>query len=146
MAEKLSQAEKELSKAKGMLEASESADEEITSLRSALYRAQEKNAKEELPEPTERRELPRGVVCIGGHENWIREMKLAVPDAVYLSHEVSWTDDQVRNASELWVNPKYIDHSSFWRAAGIARGQRIPILYFSSLSVKTCVGEMLGKR
>lgn len=144
LTQKLAKAETALGKARGKIDSYVGIDEEIASLRNALYRAQEKDS-DALPADTEpRRELPEGLVCLGGHENWIREMKLLVPGVTWLSHEVSWADDQVRNASELWINPKHLNHSSFWRAVGIARKHRVPVRYFSSLSVHTCVREIHG--
>lgn len=136
--EKLNRAEAELAQAKADMQ-------ELAPLRDALWQlhqAQEGIIEaEEAPE----REIPDGIVSIGGHATWASAMQRAVPNAAFLHADVSFQNSQIRNATELWFNLNVLSHGTYYRACNIARQYNIPIRYFGDLSIENSV-KMLKRK
>lgn len=117
--------------------------QELAALREALYAAQT-----DAPMPIEDniRSVPDGVLSLGGTEAWARQMRSELPQVVFLPADVSWTDAQVRDAAELWVQASYYSHSQYYRAMRLARQYKVPVYYYSGTSVGRCVEEIRTKR
>ena len=113
--------------------------QELADLRNLIFSQQEEmplQAEEsctvQFPVKTARR-----VVSVGGHPNWIRDMKVLLPDIAYFSAEVIPNKDILRNADVVWVQTQYISHAAFYRIVS-ALGQNTQLRYFSSKSARTC--------
>lgn len=115
----------------------ESYRQELAALRSALYATQDA-AEEDEPVDAPARAIPANIVCIGGTERWAQRMREVCPGIKVLPADVTFSDADVRNASELWFLPQYLAHSDFYRAVNVARASRVPVYYFPSTGVAAC--------
>ena len=117
--------------------------QELADLRDLIFSQQaemppqtEENCAVQFPVKTSRR-----IVSFGGHPNWIRDMKILLPDVAYFSAEVIPNKDILRNADVVWVQTQYISHAAFYRIIS-ALGQNTQLRYFSSKSARSCAEQM----
>lgn len=87
--------------------------------------------------------IPGKVVSVGGHPNWIREMKALLPSIAYFSAEVLPNKDILRNAHEVWVQTQYVSHKSFYRIIS-AMGPETQLRYFSGKSARHCAEQLVN--
>lgn len=87
--------------------------------------------------------LPGKIVSVGGHPNWVRDMKALLPNIAYFSAEVLPNKDILRNAHEVWVQTQYISHKSFYRILS-ALGTETQLRYFGSKSAQRCAVQLVN--
>lgn len=115
---------------------------EIISLRSALYAsATQEDPKEEKQPP---RDIPVGTIGIGGHPSWARELSKETGIKIW-PRGTTCPQAVLSSAPEVWIQPAYMDHSSFYAAIKAARKANVTVRYFSSTGVTRCVAEMRAK-
>ena len=122
--------QREIEKQNAEISQMKSEQQEISALREALYAAQEQDEGVVNVE-IQVREIPNGVICIGGTSAWARAMKERIPSVGFYPVDVSVQNSTVRNASEVWFRADYISHSDFYRVINITRQCGIPVHYFS---------------
>lgn len=116
--------------------------DEIISLRNALYRAiRPEDVREEKKAE---REIPPGTIGIGGHPSWARELSKETGIKIWPSG-TTCPQSVLSSAPEVWIQPAYMDHSSFYAAIKTVRKANVPVRYFSSTGVVRCVAEMRSK-
>lgn len=115
--------------------------QELASLRSALWQAQHGEG-DVAPEQQAERDLPDGILCLGGHATWAAQMQQELPQVTFIHADASWQDSQVRNASELWFNLGVMNHAQYYRAINLARQHNVPVNYFGSLSVPNSIRQL----
>ncbi|MGJ4851412.1 hypothetical protein ACH6CV_14310 [Bacillota bacterium Meth-B3] len=118
--------------------------QELAALRTALYAAQQAETGEPIPEAARLRDLPPGILSIGGRDTWARRMRELFPQAKFIPADVTFTDADVRGASELWFASQYMGHSDFYRAVSIARANNVPVRYFPSTGIEACARALTG--
>lgn len=118
-----------------------SEQQEISALREALYAAQEQD-DEPISAETQVREIPDGVICIGGTSAWAGAMKERIPAISFYPVGVSIQNSTVRSASEVWFRADYISHSDFYRIISVTRQYGIPVRYFSGQNLDRSEAEI----
>lgn len=133
-------AAKERDKRREDEKASQAADlSELASLRSALYLADQQDEDDGVTIEKATREIPKGLVFLGGLPQWRAEMAQRIPDAKLIPADVTLPEDMIRAASELWIEPSYLGHSSYYRAVAVAKAAGVPIRYFPGRNAERCV-------
>lgn len=122
------------------IDSTEGDRQELAALRSALYRAE---SAEEVREERRFREVPEGVISLGGADTWLNEMRERFPMVKFISPDASFADSDIRGASEVWFQAAYIGHKQFYKAIGIARANNVPVRYFSSTGVGRCAEDLV---
>lgn len=122
--------QREIEKQNAEISQMKSEQQEISALREALYAAQEQD-EGVVNVGIQVREIPNGVICIGGTSAWARAMKERISAVSFYPVGVSIQNSTVRNASEVWFRADYISHSDFYRVINITRQCGIPVHYFS---------------
>lgn len=123
----------------------ESLRRELTDLRQLIF-SQQQELDEECSEETAIEfpvKLPGKIVSVGGHPNWVRDMKALLPNIAYFSAEVLPNKDILRNAHEVWVQTQYISHKSFYRILS-ALGTETQLRYFGSKSAQRCAVQLVN--
>lgn len=115
--------------------------QELAALRSALYAAEQEDeqvSNDTVPElPADLR-----IVCMGGHQRWITQMRDALPDVVYIPAGSSADDQIIRNADAVWFRADYMSHSAYIPAIAACRAAKIPVYYFSARGADRCAAEL----
>lgn len=117
---------------------------ELADLRQLVF-AQQQELGEKCTEDTTIHfpvKLSGRIVSVGGHPNWIREMKALLPSIAYFSAEVIPNKDILRNAHEVWVQTQYMSHKSFYRIIS-ALGAETQLRYFGSKSARRCAEQVV---
>ena len=138
----LREKERECEEARKEIGAHRGDADEIASLRNALYRA---TRQEDVREEKKlEREIPQGTIGIGGHPSWARDVSKETGIKIW-PQGTTCPQSVLSSASEVWIQPAYMDHSSFYAAIRAARKSNVPVRYFSSTGVARCVLEMRSK-
>lgn len=117
---------------------------ELADLRQLVF-AQQQELVEESTEETAIQfpvKLPGRIVSVGGHPNWIREMKTLLPNIAYFSAEVIPNKDILRNAHEVWVQTQYISHAAFYRIEA-ALGEKTQLRFFTNQNARRCAEKIV---
>ena len=117
---------------------------ELADLRQLVF-AQQQELVEESSEKTTIQfpvKLPGRIVSVGGHPNWIREMKTLLPNIAYFSAEVIPNKDILRNAHEVWVQTQYISHAAFYRIEA-ALGEKTQLRFFTNQNARRCAEKIV---
>lgn len=90
--------------------------QELSSLRSALYSAEQEDEQlaevETFTPPTQR------IVCIGGHQRWVSQMAKALPNIRFISADVTLDYNVLNDAEAVWFKVDYMSHSQYTPAPG----------------------------
>lgn len=137
----LREAEKERDKAKKEADSHAGDASELAALRNALYAAS-RNA--DVPaDPECRREIPEGIVVIGGHPAWARMISEATSVRVWPAG-TTCPNRIIASATEVWIQAAYMSHSAFYAAINAARKAGIAVRYFSGTGVDRCIEDLRG--
>jgi hypothetical protein len=117
---------------------------EVADLRQLVFSQQQEFVEEcteetAIPFPVK---LPGRIVSVGGHPNWIREMKTLLPNIAYFSAEVIPNKDILRNAHEVWVQTQYISHAAFYRIEA-ALGEKTQLRFFTNQNARRCAEKIV---
>lgn len=137
----LSDAERKLSAIENELASKAGDSSELAALREALFNASERSAHVEMPKI--QRELPEGVIAIGGHPTWARQIEDATGIRCWPAG-TTCPASVVSSASEIWIQASYMAHSDYYAAINRARTGNIRVRYFSSTGVTSCVSELMA--
>lgn len=114
--------------------------QELAALRSALYRAEEEPEEVEpiaaIIPPTQR------IVCIGGHQRWIAQMRDALPGINYIPADVTLDYNALNECDAVWFRADYMSHAQYTPAIDVCRTRRIPVHYFSGRGAERCIAEI----
>lgn len=114
--------------------------QELAALRSALYRAEEE--PEEPPAPTAVAPPSQRIVCIGGHQRWIVQMRDALPDVKFIPADVTLDYNVLDECDAVWFRADYMSHTQYTPAIDICRTRHIPVYYFSGRGAERCIAEI----
>lgn len=145
MCAKYEQMRLENEKLRKALEGTRKESQEIGTLRTALYKAQNPGSIESSKAETRSIENLR-IVVAGGHETWARQMRLALPTITVIPADVTADPNIIRSADELWIKADYIPHKQFYKVAGLAKSSGVDICYFSASNIARCAGEIMAMR
>ena len=82
-------------------------------------------------------------ICVfGGHETWIKSMKMRLKGVRFIRRGDLHSDDVIRNSDEIWIQPNAISHSFYGRVIEAARTNKIPVFYFSYVSAQKCFEQV----
>lgn len=96
------------------------------------------NSKLVFPYKTDRK-----ILIFGGHENFLKRMKLLLPDVRLVPYAKRLNPDIVRNADVIWIQDKNFCHSAFGNVMRYARLNNVPVNYFSYISPDKCAEEVV---
>lgn len=116
---------------------------ELAALRDALYRAADDTPPETTPKAA--REIPDGVIAIGGHSEWARRLSESSGIRVWPTG-TTCPRSVIDNASEIWIQPAYMAHTEYYAVIERVRRRNISISYFSSTGVNKCLEELKQSR
>lgn len=135
---------RELEAAQKQLESRSGDADELTSLRDAVY-AMNRGTDEQFSNPAESvREIPAGVIAIGGHPQWARMLTEETGVRVWPTG-TTCPASVIQSASELWIQAAYMAHSEYYGYINQARRYGIPVRYFPGTGVGTCVDALKAK-
>ena len=80
-------------------------------------------------------------VIVGGHDNFVAEMKKFHPNLRIYQYNI--TDDALQNATIIWIKHTNISHSFFHRAVRYAKTHNIPVYFLETNSVKICKEQLI---
>lgn len=114
---------------------------ELAELRSVLFRLNQEQETDKPDEPSNI-EFPYTVahntVVFGGHDTWLNKIRPMLPNVRFYINIPS--DDLIRNADVIWIQPNAIAHRKFYKIIDIVRANDIPIKYCAyALSYKCAV-------
>ena len=113
---------------------------ELSALRDALYQLDLSVGGEDDPLPLPKtREVPPRIVSLGGLPGWRAEMGKRFPSAKFIPADVTFSDDVIRAADELWIEPSFLGHSAYYHAVSVAKAASVPVKYFPGRNVDLCV-------
>lgn len=138
------QQEKHAQKSFAAIQAHEADTQELTALRDALWRSAQEDTQEAAPDDTQSpRIIPNGVVIVGGHPAWARRLTERFPSVRAYPHGTTCPESVIRSASELWIQAAYMSHTEFYAVIDVARGNGIPVHYFSGTGTTTAIDNLL---
>lgn len=114
--------------------------QELAALRSALYRAEEE--PEDAQPATAIVPPSQRIVCIGGHQRWIAQMREALPDIKYIPADVTLDYNVLNDCDTVWFRADYMSHTQYTPAIDICRTRHIPVYYFSARGAERCIAEI----
>lgn len=80
-------------------------------------------------------------VIVGGHENFVANMRQAIPNIRIYQFDIP--DDALKNASAIWVQHHNISHKFYYKVKGFASAHKIPFFYLEATSCSRCVEQMI---
>ena len=146
----LSTLRREISKRDGKIAAHKSDKRELAELREALYRISisRENGQEAEPEDDAAitfpyNDLPPGIVCFGGHEQWIGQMQKKLPGVRFVPINYRYDSNIIKRAPCVWIQPCYLSHKMYYRIISEARTAGVERHYFHSLSAISSAGQLV---
>jgi len=145
----LSKLRREVKKKDAEIVSHKSDKKELAELREALYsisQSQEDNQESghesgEIVFPYN--DLPEGIVCFGGHEQWIGQMQKKLPGVRFVPVNYRYDSSIVKRAPCVWIQPCYLSHKMYFRIIGDARSVGVERHYFHSLSASSSARHLV---
>ena len=82
-------------------------------------------------------DLPEGIICFGGYDQWLNRMQERFPTVRFLPVSNRYDSGILRRAPCIWIQSGYISHIMYYRIVNDARAARIETHYFNSHSVES---------
>ena len=83
----------------------------------------------------------RIVVC-GGHDTFIKQMKILLNGEVRYLNNVRINEDIIRGAEHVWLQTNAISHSEYYKVISLCRKNNIPFNYFLYASARKCAEQI----
>ena len=87
--------------------------------------------------------LPEGIVCFGGHEQWIGQMQKKLPGVRFVPVNYRYDSSIIKRAPCVWIQPCYLSHKMYFRIIGDARSAGVERHYFHSLSASSSARHLV---
>lgn len=82
-------------------------------------------------------------ISFGGHESWLKTMKLMLPDVRFIKPDMLPNTDLIKNADVIWIQPNCLSHSDFYKIINVIRENDIPIRYYCFNSPLKCAEQLV---
>lgn len=145
----LSKARKEIAKKESEILSIHSERIELAELREALYEISRNDADQVIKQENVEisfpyNDLPKGIVCFGGHEQWIMQMQQKLPNVRFVPVDYRYDSSIIRRAPCVWIQPYYLSHKMYNRIIADARSVGVDCHYFRSLSTQSSAIHMVN--
>lgn len=120
-------------------------EKELSDLREAVYLLENDGASETTVDESIRYPFATSgrIICFGGHETWLKEMRKKLPNMVFFSPDALPNIDLIRNADTVWLQTNCLSHADFFRIINAVRQNGIPIRYFSFAGAGKCAEQLV---
>ena len=115
---------------------------ELAELRETVYALMSEHDAPDAPQEDEPAnypytDLPEGIICFGGYDQWLNRMQERFPTVRFLPVSNRYDSGILRRAPCIWIQSGYISHIMYYRIVNDARAARIETHYFNSHSVES---------
>lgn len=85
----------------------------------------------------------RHIVVFGGHDSWVREIKLKLPHVRFIDREMLPNTEIIRRADVVWIQSNALYHAFYYRIIDEVRKYNIPLRYFFYASATKCAAQIV---
>lgn len=122
---------------------------EVHALREYVFKEQNQTEAQvtEVNELTEEQKVAlneKNIVIIGGHSNWITNMRKELPNALFLDADATGRDFSRVQQSEVhvFVHTKYNNHGNYYKVLRLLKGDKARLHYISVNNINRVLVEM----
>ena len=83
------------------------------------------------------------IVVFGGHDSWVKEIKLKLPNVRFVGRTTTTNVDMIRKADVVWIQSNAIPHGLFYKIINEVRKVDVPLRYFSFASATKCAKQIV---
>ena len=107
----------------------------------STYSLMDEAAAPELDYPYETR---KRTVVFGGHDTFLKAIRLLLPDVKYVDAKLmAFSPEIIRNADIVWIQNNRISHSQYWSIVKICKQAGIQMRYFTYASAEKCARQLV---
>jgi len=115
---------------------------ELVELRETVYALISEHGAPDTPQEDEPAnypytDLPEGIICFGGYDQWLNRMQERFPTVRFLPVSNRYDSGILRRVPCIWIQSGYISHIMYYRIVNDPRAARIETYYFNSHSVES---------
>ncbi len=121
---------------------------ELADLRELIFNRERDDAGEKdeaaAPELDYPYETRKRTVVFGGHDTFLKAIRLLLPDVKYVDAKLmAFSPEIIRNADIVWIQNNRISHSQYWSIVKICKQAGIQMRYFTYASAEKCARQLV---
>ena len=89
--------------------------------------------------------LDRKITVFGGHESWVKQIQLLLPNVTFYPKDKNPDEQLIRNSDAIWIQENAICHSFYHKVADIVKnmGKTKDFNFFNCSSAQACAEKIV---
>ena len=134
----------EMAKAERELRTLRMEHRELADLRELVFNRENAVRTKDTEEITFPYETKKRTVVFGGHDTFLKAIRLLLPDVKFVdTANYGFDPEIVRNADVVWIQTNCISHSQYGNILRLTRQNGIQLRYFAYASAKECARQLV---